>query len=146
MDDKLIKQYFLEEIKTIQDIIKRMASNSFLLKGWTVTLVTATLLIKVAVDNKYIVLIGFLPLLSFWILDAFYLQKEKLYRKLYDWIINNRLTDREKTRKCFDMSTTQFTKKVPSVFCLMFSTTLSIFYIFTIILLSTYFCVLHYNV
>jgi hypothetical protein len=86
MDEETLKKYFVEEVKIVQEIIKRMASNSFLMKGWSVTLVTATLLLKVALDNKYAILIALIPLFSFWILDAFFLRQEKLYRRLYEWI------------------------------------------------------------
>ena len=141
MDEETLKKYFIEEVKTIQEIIKRMASNSFMLKGWAVTLVTATLLLKVATDNKYAVLIGFIPLVSFWMLDAFYLRQEKLYRKLYEWTILNRLTDNENTRKCFDMSTSQFNYEIFSIYKLMFSPTLRVFYIPTALLLLIYFIV-----
>jgi hypothetical protein len=65
-----IDKIFVEELKIIQDIIKRMAFNSFLIKGWSITLVIATLLLK---GNKYQVLIAFIPLLVFWFLDAYFL-------------------------------------------------------------------------
>ena len=69
MSEKIeIEKFFVEELKIIQDIIKRMALNSFLIKGWAITLVVATLLLK---GNKYQVLIAFIPLLVFWFLDAY---------------------------------------------------------------------------
>jgi hypothetical protein len=144
MDEETIKKYFIEEVKTIQEIIKRMASNSFMLKGWAVTLVTATLLLKVATDNKFAIIIGFIPLFSFWMLDSFYLRQEKLYRKLYEWTIHNRLSDKENTRKCFDMSTSQFCDEIPSTYKVMFSPTLRVFYIPTALLLLIYFLVVQF--
>ncbi|MCA0388454.1 MAG: hypothetical protein LCH52_08165 [Bacteroidetes bacterium] len=78
---------FIKEIDLIQDIIKRMASNSFLIKGWTVTLVTATLLIK---GDDIHVLLAILPTLVFWLLDSYFLWQERLYRWLYGWVIKNR--------------------------------------------------------
>ncbi|MCS7204601.1 MAG: hypothetical protein NZ853_02775 [Leptospiraceae bacterium] len=38
-------KFFLEEIKIVQDIIKRMAFNSFLIKGRTIIFVILTLLL-----------------------------------------------------------------------------------------------------
>ena len=38
------KEYMLKEIDIIQDIIKRMANNSFMIKGWAITLVVVTLI------------------------------------------------------------------------------------------------------
>ena len=74
------EKILIEEIKIIQDIIKRMADNSFKIKAWAITLVVATLLIKTNIHNAYIALI---PLLTFWFLDAYYLQQEKIFREIY---------------------------------------------------------------
>ena len=40
------EKILIEEIKVVQDIIKRMASNSFSVKTWTITLIVATLYLK----------------------------------------------------------------------------------------------------
>ncbi len=124
MDNKeSLKKYMLKEIDIIQDIIKRMAFNSFMLKGWTITLVVVSLLIKGT--DKYQIWIAFIPLLVFWFLDAYFLWQERLYRKLYDWTINNRL----KTDKyLFDMNAYRFKDEVQSKLRIMFSTTLGWFY------------------
>ena len=124
MDNKeSLKKYMLKEIDIIQDIIKRMAFNSFMLKGWTITLVVVSLLIKGT--DKYQIWIAFIPLLVFWFLDAYFLWQERLYRKLYDWTINNRL----KTNKyLFDMNAYRFKDEVQSKLRIMFSTTLGWFY------------------
>lgn len=117
-----LKEYMLKEIEIIQDIIKRMASNSFLIKGWAITLVVVVLLLK---GTRYQVLISFIPLLVFWFLDAYFLWQERMYRKLYEWVINNRL----KTDKyLFDMNAYRFKDAVPSKFRTMFSITLGWFY------------------
>ena len=67
-----LEKFMLKEIEIIQDIIKRMAFNSFLIKGWTVTLVAVTLLLR---GSKYQVFIAYIPLLVFWFLDAYFLCK-----------------------------------------------------------------------
>ena len=84
-----LKECMLKEIEIIQDIIKRMAFNSFMIKGWAITLVVVSLLLKGT--EKYQIWIAFIPLLVFWFLDAYFLWQERLYRKLYEWVINNRL-------------------------------------------------------
>ena len=78
-DEKLAKH-----VDLVQGVISRMASNSFLLKGWSVTLVAG--LFAVAASGGYWAYsaIGLLPSLSFWWLDAYYLRQERLFRKLYD--------------------------------------------------------------
>jgi len=112
----------LKEIDIVQDIIKRMAFNSFMIKGWAITLVVVTLLLKGA---DYQVWIAFIPLLVFWFLDAYFLWHERMYRKLYDWVINNRL----KTDKyLLDMNAYRFKDEVQSRFRIMLSITLGWFY------------------
>jgi len=118
-----LKEFMLKEIEVIQDIIKRMASNSFLIKGWCLTLVVATLLISGKALNSFI---AFIPLITFWILDAYFLQQEKLYRSLYKWVISNRMKTSD---FLFDMNTSRFKESVPKIFRLMFSFTLGLFYV-----------------
>ncbi len=111
-----------KEIEIIQDIIKRMAFNSFMIKGWAITLVVVTLLLRGA---KHQVWIAFIPLLVFWFLDAYFLWQERMYRKLYEWVINNRLKTDE---YLFDMNAYRFKDKVQSRVRIMFSITLGWFY------------------
>jgi hypothetical protein len=135
---KEYKESMLKEIDIIQDIIKRMAFNSFMIKGWAITLVVVTLLLKST--EKYQVWIAFIPLIVFWFLDAYFLWQERMYRKLYEWVINNRLKTEE---YLFDMNAYRFKDKVQSRVRIMFSITLGWFYgsiailviIYTLILL-----------
>jgi hypothetical protein len=116
------EKLMIEELKMIQDIIKRMASNSFLIKGWTISLVVATLLLK---GDRFQAFIAFIPLLVFWCLDAYFLWLERLYRRLYNWVRENRLKTDE---HLFDMDYRRFIKDEQSRIRIMFSTTLCWFY------------------
>ena len=118
-----LKEYMLKEIDIIQDIIKRMAFNSFMIKGWTITLVVVSLLLKGT--EKYQVWIAFIPLVVFWFLNAYFLRQERMYIILYDWVINNRLNTEE---HLFDMKTRRFKNEVQSIPRIMFSITLGWFY------------------
>jgi hypothetical protein len=100
-----------------------MAFNSFMIKGWAITLVVVSLLLKGT--EKYQVWIAFIPLLVFWFLDAYFLRQERMYRILYDWVINNRLKTEE---YLFDMKTRRFENEVQSIPRIMFSITLGWFY------------------
>ena len=131
-EDNTLKEFMLKEIDVIQDIIKRMAFNSFLIKGWAITLVVVTLLLRGA---KYQLWIAFIPLLVFWFLDSYFLQQERLYRKLYEWVINNRLNTKE---YLFDMNAYRFKNEVQSRFRIMFSITLGWFYGSIVILVLIY--------
>jgi len=110
------------EITLIQDIIKRMANNSFLIKGWAVTLVVITMLLR---GTNTQILIAFIPVIAFWILDAYYLRQERMYRKLYKWVITNRLNSSE---HIYDLNARRFEDNVDSIPATMLSITLLCFY------------------
>ena len=74
----------------LQKIISRMADNSFKLKGWCLTLVSALLAIALKSDGSGsvapmgIALLAILATLIFAALDAYFLALEKGFRALYD--------------------------------------------------------------
>ncbi len=117
-----LKTFMLKEIEIIQDIIKRMAFNSFMIKGWTITLVAVTLLLKGSKEQIFVALI---PLLVFWFLDAYFLWQERLYRHLYRWIVENRL---QTDAYLFDLNAYRFKDQEQSRLRIMFSLTLGWFY------------------
>jgi len=114
-----IKDFMIKELEIIQGIINRMAHNSFLIKWWTITLVVVTLLLQ---GNKYYT---FIPILVFWFLDAYFLRLERLYRRLYNWVKDNRLKTED---FLFDLNYKRFEKEEQSILRIMFSITLSLFY------------------
>lgn len=128
-----LKEYMIKEIEIIQDIIKRMASNSFIIKGWAITLVVVSLFLRGS--NIYQVWIAFIPLLVFWRLDAYFLRQERLYRKLYEWVVINRLKTEE---HLFNMKTCRFKEDVQSNLRTMFSMTLVWFYGSIAVLMTMY--------
>lgn len=81
------EKLFVEELKMLQDIIKRMADNSFKLKGWTVTLVIVTMTFKAKLDNM--MYLCFLPIVVFGFLDAYYLMMERGFRKIFNRKVEN---------------------------------------------------------
>ncbi len=106
--EEKLKEYLMKEVEIIQGIINRIGLNSFLIKGWAITLIVGTLLLK---GDKYQVLIAFIPLLVFWLLDGYFLWQERMHRKLYEWVVKNRLTTDE---YLFDMNAYRFAKDVDS--------------------------------
>ena len=90
MDDSRIKH-----LEMIEAIIERMGNNSFQLKGWAVTLVTVIgALSQQGSDKRYFAL-AFVPLLAFWLLDAYYLQLERKYKVLYRNVKDGQIDDFE---------------------------------------------------
>jgi len=74
-----------KHLELIQATILRMGQNSFIYKGWTVTLVAAIFVLAAKNDlNPWYLLIALLPAVTFWGLDGFYLRQERLFRRHYD--------------------------------------------------------------
>ena len=74
----------LKHLEFIQSTINRFANNSFLLKGWTVTLVGVFLAFTHQDTSHGLILLAFFPATVFWFLDAYYLWHERLFRRLYE--------------------------------------------------------------
>lgn len=117
-----------KEIDLIQSCITRMAQNSFMVKGWVITLVAACCAVSSLNSNEWKILFifGALAIILFWYLDAFFLKMERLYRFKYEWVINNRL---KKDEFAFDLNPYNKQmwntgKEEPSIIGVMFSKTL----------------------
>lgn len=74
----------IKHLEMVQGIINRMASNSFMLKGWAVTLVAGIFALASKDTDKLYFLIAYIPIVVFWGLDSYYLLQERLYRALYN--------------------------------------------------------------
>jgi hypothetical protein len=70
----------LKHLEFIQNIITRMNANSFAIKGWSVTLVSALFALAADKADMKFILVALLPVAVFWILDGFFLSQEKQYR------------------------------------------------------------------
>ena len=68
----------------IQGIVNRLSHNSFLLKGWSVVLVSAMFALAAKDSQILFVYLAYFPAISFWCLDGYFLHQERLFRKLYD--------------------------------------------------------------
>lgn len=112
----------IKHLEFIQAVVTRMASNSFLLKGWSVTLAVALLGLAAKDSNVKFAFLALIPPICFWALDAYYLRQERLYRKLYDQV--RKLSDAEwsKTGQ-FNMSTAAFVSDVSGWFKTLFAPT-----------------------
>lgn len=135
MDNR--KEIMAKEIDLIQACINRMAKNSFIIKGWAITLVTVILaLLPKKVDVRLLCVIGIVATICFWYQDAFFLRTERLYRWKYEWVITNRLNSIE---YCYDLNPNNEKmrsadnegkpKRAPWVIRVMFTKTLTPIYL-----------------
>lgn len=75
-------------IQMIENVINRMSSNSFLIKGWSLTILGGLITVYLANINKsmsyLILLLCLFFCLIFWVSDTFYLREERYFRNLYE--------------------------------------------------------------
>jgi hypothetical protein len=74
----------IKHLEFVQAVISRLATDSFLMKGWALTV--AGLIFGFAVDQGSwrIAAAALFPVAAFWGLDAYFLRQERLFRRLYD--------------------------------------------------------------
>ena len=75
-----------KHLEMIQSVVNRLSRNSFLLKGWSVTLFSALFALSFHNCNINLVYFACIPTTILWGLDAFFLWQEQLFRKLYDLV------------------------------------------------------------
>lgn len=117
----------IEHLKFIQDVIKRMALHQFLIKGWSITLVSAILAIKIRETKMCSLFVLLIPIVLFWLLDTYYLWQERLFRSLYNKVIklNEKKID-------FSMDTHEFKTCWKGGYLGSMFSVIAIFYIFMI--------------
>jgi hypothetical protein len=78
-----------KHLALVQGVVNRLAGNSFSLKGWSVTLVSALLALAAKDADARLVAVALLPALTFWGLDGYFLAQERLFRGLYAKLIDS---------------------------------------------------------
>ena len=89
-------------LEMIQGVVNRLSHNSFLLKGWSVILVSAMFALAAKDADLLFVYLAYFPAIAFWLLDGYFLKQERLFRKLYDHV---RKLPEEKIDFSMDVST-----------------------------------------
>ena len=110
-----------KHLEFAQGIINRMGQNSFLIKGWTVTLISALFALAAKDSNHKFVIVAYFPTFVFWLLDSYYLYQERLFRRVYDDI-------RLKTNVDFSLKTKKFDKGISDWAFAALSKTILLFY------------------
>ena len=112
----------VKHLEMIQAVVTRLANNSFLIKGWTLTVAAAAYGFAVNRIDWKLAVAGTIVVLGFWFLDTYYLRQERLFRHLYNRVRKNITTSADDR---FAMTTDAGEEKPVKVF---FSITLMIFY------------------
>lgn len=101
----------IKHLEFVQNVITRLNTNSFQLKGWMIAIVSALLALYASSGKAIYIFVAIAPSIIFWSLDAYYLKQEKLYRKLYNDIVE----DKNVTR--FELRTSRYEVSYFKVFC-----------------------------
>lgn len=75
-----------KHLEFIQSAITRMATNSFLIRGWSISLAAALIALAAKDRNGDLLRIAYLPCITFWMLDGYYLSLERKFRALYSTV------------------------------------------------------------
>ena len=120
-----------KEIDLIQSCITRMAQNSLMIKGWFVSLYAVILALLPEKVNLFLLCSSLVAFnLIFWYLDGFFLRTEKVYIKIYDWVLEARSQNIREL--LYQLNPFQFKGKIKeteSVWQVMWSKTLRWFYL-----------------
>ena len=129
--EDLAEEAWHKHLEFIQNAISRMTQNSYLLKGWAVTLVAATFAVSISVASVWLVATALFPTVAFALLDARYLREERLFRRLYDAIRRDRDKNRHEEPakvEAFSMDTQPYEKDVKKMWEIMLSVSILSFY------------------
>lgn len=132
----------IKHLEMVESVIDRMSQNSFMLKGWAMTLLVGIFALSAqAADQRYI-LIVYVPLFTFWFLDSFYLQLEKKYRVLYKKILNTKEDDIDFNMDTNIFDKTTIKKEKLCYYKCIFSVTEFLFYLPIILVVTKLICML----
>ncbi len=113
----------IAHLNMIQGVINRMANNSFLLKGWSITIISALFALATQDKEQPFLYLAILPCLMFWGLDGYFLWQERMYRKLYQVV-----ADKDEKNIDFSMNATTYKEEIDNWFRVVLSKTLLVFH------------------
>jgi hypothetical protein len=74
----------LQHLQSIQAVIARMATNSFLFKGWSITIASGLAAFAAVESRTALLVLVLVSTALFWGLDGYYLWLERCFIKLYN--------------------------------------------------------------
>ncbi|MEU3729472.1 hypothetical protein AB0E81_08695 [Streptomyces sp. NPDC033538] len=83
-DHPVLDEGRIKHLELIQAVVARMGTHSFLIKGWSLTVTGALLAFAVGDSDASVALVGLVPIVAFWFLDAYFHYQQRLFRRLYD--------------------------------------------------------------
>ena len=92
------KETFVRHLEMIQDVINRLATSSFLIRGWSMTVLTTTLLVSNTEKNiasiHWVIPVIFIVIqLGLWILDSVLVLRSRCFKNLYKDVVREKIID-----------------------------------------------------
>jgi hypothetical protein len=110
-------------LSLIQATIIRMAANSFLLKGWSVTLIVGLFALATKDSTHSLIKTAFIPCIAFWFLNGYFLDQERRFRCVYDYVRKRPANETD-----FSLETHLGMSQTSGAISAIFSKTLLLFY------------------
>ena len=123
-----------KHLEFLQLALNRVASNSFILKGWNITLIVGLFALSLKDLSPSYLYLAILPALAFWGLDAYYLRQERLFRALYNSVRKTKRKDIDP----YSFDTKLVSENVRNWFCTMFSPTVILLHGSVILFITTF--------
>ena len=101
-----------------------MNQNSFQIKGWMITLVSALLALYDSSEKPIYIIIAVVPAVIFWFLDAYYLQQERRFLGIYNDVAGSTSEDSRINVKEFEMPILKYQCGKYCYFNVLFSCTI----------------------
>lgn len=83
----------LKHLEFIQAVISRMATNSFLFKGWAITIAAGLAAFAAAESRTALLVLALASTVMFWGLDGYYLWLERCFIKLHNEVAAKDLSE-----------------------------------------------------
>ena len=132
----------IKHLEFLQNVITRMNTNSFQIKTFTVTIMSALLAVFVSNKNAFFILVAIFSVLIFWFLDSYYLQQERKFRSVYNNVTGLKWDIKIRD---FEMPIHKFKGGSFNYWNAFFSVTILLFYGSILLLLSMLFMVLKFE-
>lgn len=113
----------IRHLELVQGVISRLGTNSFLVKGWAITVSGAFLGFAITEKKWGLAVISLQTTVLFWGLDAYFLRAERLFRALHDEVLTEKVPP-------FSMDTRHLVRSTTTAAwgSVIFSITLRLFY------------------
>jgi hypothetical protein len=116
-------------LNILQGIISRMATNSSSCKTWCISLVSAILVVIADKNKPDYAWIALIPIILFFLLDAYYLGQERSFRAIYNDFIEKLQAGRVQTKDLFVLKPLRGSSVVTSIYKATFSFAIYPFYL-----------------